>query len=88
VPIAASYPCGSLYVAREAGSSGLTARADAILGIDQAIAEFLVVPLSVIMARVLANGSSHRSFPEEDHSGETLFFHRSDEAFGMGVQIR
>jgi hypothetical protein len=49
---------------------------DFAIGIDEAIAQALVVAFGVIVLQELANGPAQRCFAEEDEAVETLFLQR------------
>ena len=46
-----------------------------------------MISLGVIVSGVFQGGSAKRPFAEENHSTETLVLDRSDESFGVGVQV-
>ncbi len=69
-------------------SNSAEIRFGAATGLDQAVAETLMIPFRVIMGNEIAGSPADRPFTEEDHSVETLVFDRSDKSLGVGILIR
>ena len=63
-------------------------RPGAITGLDESLAEALMVSLRVIMSGVIDDCFPERPFTEEDHLVEALVFDRPDKPFRVGIQIR
>ena len=49
-----------------------TALADTVLGLEQRVAQTLVVPLDVVVLGELPDGTTKRPFAEEDHPVDAL----------------
>ena len=58
-----------------------------ISGLDQPIANALVVSLFVIMSGELASRLAERTFAKEDHSVEAFIFDGPDEPLRVGVHV-
>ena len=58
-----------------------------ISGLDQPVANALVVSLFVIMSGELAGGPPKGSFAEKDHPIQTFTLDRPDESFRVGVHV-
>jgi hypothetical protein len=48
----------------------------------------LVIPFSMIMFDVFAQGPLQGALAEEDHLGQALLLHRPDPALRKGIQVR
>jgi hypothetical protein len=66
---------------------GARCRFGTVRRLDQPIIDPLMIPLPVIVNGVLTSCLSKRPLAEEDHAIEALLLDRSNESFGVGVQV-
>jgi hypothetical protein len=60
---------------------------EAVIGLNQLIAESLVIPLLMVVRSKLASSFPKRPFSKEDHPIETFVLDRPDEPLGVRVQV-
>ena len=55
---------------------------------NEQITDALMISLAMIMRDELPNGCAQRALPEQNHPFQTGLLYRTDEAFGVAVQVR
>jgi hypothetical protein len=54
---------------------------------QQDVALSLVIPFNMVVLNIFAHCSPQRALSKEDYLRQTLFLHRSDPAFRIGIQV-
>ncbi|MDA1017364.1 MAG: hypothetical protein O3A00_23275 [Planctomycetota bacterium] len=61
--------------------------ADVLTGIDEPVAQLLMIPLAAIVLNVFTNGPFQRSPAKEDYAVETFEFQSTEIPLPLGVQV-